>query len=77
MQSYPAEDFDVVVVDNGSTEDVRSVVACFPGVRYEFEGRVGSYAARNKGIEGVIKSSTAWAAWCGNAPSRSTRPPTR
>ena len=50
-QTHPADGLEVVVVDNGSTEDVRSLVARYPGFRYEFEDRVGSYAARNKGIE--------------------------
>ena len=50
-QSYPADRYEVVVIDNGSSEDVRSVVARFPGFRYEHEDRIGSYAARNKGIE--------------------------
>jgi GT2 family glycosyltransferase len=50
-QTYPPDLYEVIVVDNGSEEDLRSIVARFPGFRYEYEDRVGSYAARNKGIE--------------------------
>jgi GT2 family glycosyltransferase len=50
-QTYPADRTEVIVVDNGSREDVSIVVAGFPGFRLEREDVPGSYAARNKGIE--------------------------
>lgn len=50
-QTYPAERTQVIVVDNASDEDVAGVVSCFPGFCLEREDTVGSYAARNKGIE--------------------------
>jgi glycosyltransferase involved in cell wall biosynthesis len=50
-QTYPADRFEVVVVDNGSRTDLRDVVAAFPGFRIEREEAPGSYAARNRGIE--------------------------
>jgi len=49
-QTYPCERYEVVVVDNASTEDLRPVVAAFPGFGFEREDCPGSYAARNKGI---------------------------
>jgi GT2 family glycosyltransferase len=49
-QSYPADRCEVVVVDNGSNQDLRPIVAAFPSCRFEREERVGSYAARNRGI---------------------------
>lgn len=50
-QTYPADRFEVIVVDNGSTrDDPQSVVAQFPGYQCIVETRVGSYAARNSGI---------------------------
>ena len=49
-QTYPAERHEIVVVDNASSEDLRPVVATFPGVRFEREQVPGSYAARNQGI---------------------------
>lgn len=49
-QTYPRERHEIVVVDNASNEDLRPVVAAFPGVRFEREDVPGSYAARNQGI---------------------------
>ncbi len=49
-QTYPVERYEVVVVDNASTEDLRPVVSAFPGYGFEREDRPGSYAARNQGI---------------------------
>jgi glycosyltransferase involved in cell wall biosynthesis len=50
-QTHPSEHLEVIVVDNGSDEDVAGVVSAFPGFRLEREDAVGSYAARNQGIE--------------------------
>lgn len=56
-QTYPTDDYEVVVVDNGSTDETiaiaREVAAAQPSiVRVERETDVqGSYAARNTGIE--------------------------
>lgn len=49
-QSYPQELFDVIVVDNNSSEDVQAVVNSYDFTIYSFEPQRGSYAARNKGI---------------------------
>lgn len=54
-QSYPTEKYEVVVVDNGSTDDTPSVVRAYERewdhVRLAVEDDVqGSYAARNTGI---------------------------
>jgi glycosyltransferase involved in cell wall biosynthesis len=49
-QTYPRGAFEVIVVDNGSTDDVGSVAARFPSVRLLFEATPGSYAARNTGF---------------------------
>jgi len=49
-QTYPRNRFEILVVDNGSTDDTRSVVSEFP-VEVLVENDIqGSYAARNKGI---------------------------
>jgi len=49
-QTFPACDFEVLVVDNGSTEPLGDLPARFPKVRFESESKPGSYAARNRGI---------------------------
>lgn len=42
--------FEILVVDNGSTDTTREVAARFPGIRYVFEPRVGLSHARNRGF---------------------------
>lgn len=49
-QSYPVNRYEVIVIDNGSTEDIGSVTARFPRVRTLHEPQSGSYNARNTGI---------------------------
>lgn len=49
-QTYPADRLGVIIVDNGSEDDIVEVVARFEGVRLVHEPRPGSYAARNLGI---------------------------
>lgn len=50
-QSFPSDQYEVIVIDNNSQEDIRAVTDLFPGVRCELESRSSSYAARNRGIE--------------------------
>ncbi|VTT88135.1 glycosyl transferase, family 2 [Halorubrum sp. DM2] len=54
-QSFPADRYEVIVADNGSTDETRDVVreflGAFDGLRLIVEDDVqGSYAARNAGI---------------------------
>ncbi len=49
-QTYPKSQYEVIVVDNNSDDDIKSLVSHFPQALYEFEQKPGSYAARNKGI---------------------------
>lgn len=49
LQTYPVGSYEVIVVDNASTENIYSVCQQFPNVRYFHEPKRGSYAARNRG----------------------------
>lgn len=49
-QSYPQHLYDVIVVDNGSTDDTASRAGGNPRVRLLTENVPGSYAARNHGL---------------------------
>lgn len=49
-QTYPQNLYEVIVVDNGSKEDIESVVTAFQQTVFSQELRPGSYAARNQGI---------------------------
>jgi cellulose synthase/poly-beta-1,6-N-acetylglucosamine synthase-like glycosyltransferase len=50
-QTYPRSKVEVIVIDNGSTDDVAEVVGRFPEVRLLSELKPGSYAARNTGLQ--------------------------
>lgn len=49
-QTLPREDYDVIVVDNGSTDATAAVARGFAGVQLLSEPTPGSYAARNMAI---------------------------
>ncbi len=49
-QSYPPDLYEVIVVDNGSMDDVAAVTESFQFCRYCRETKIGSYAARNCGV---------------------------
>jgi glycosyltransferase involved in cell wall biosynthesis len=49
-QSYPKLSYEVIVVDNSSTENLEQITSAFKDIKFDFEAMTGSYAARNKGI---------------------------
>jgi glycosyltransferase involved in cell wall biosynthesis len=49
-QGVPLEEFEVLVVDNGPSDEIRRIVQDSPA-RYLIEPRRGSYTARNTGVE--------------------------
>ncbi|MEP0923428.1 glycosyltransferase family A protein [Leptolyngbya sp. ST-U4] len=51
LQSQTYSNFEILVVDNNSTENIYSVCEKFPNVCYLFEPTPGNNAARNCGIQ--------------------------
>ncbi len=49
-QTYPQEQYEIIVVDNNSTESLESIKKDFPHVNLVQELTPGSYIARNNGI---------------------------
>ncbi|HEV8712231.1 MAG TPA: glycosyltransferase family 2 protein [Candidatus Binatia bacterium] len=49
-QSYPPDDYEVLMVDNNSTDGSLRVARQFPGLKVLREKKQGAYAARNKGL---------------------------
>lgn len=49
-QTYPADRFEIIVVDNGSKQSPEAIVREFPHAVFAQESKPGSYCARNKGL---------------------------
>ena len=47
---YPDDRYEIIVVDNGSTDRSAEIVQRYPGVRLERETQPGDFAARNRGV---------------------------
>lgn len=60
-QDYPADRWELVIVDNNSRDDTRAVVGSFAGApkapRYVFEAQQGSSFARNRAIAEAAPTS--------------------
>src|SRR5712691_1460257 len=49
-QRYPSEDYEVIMVDNNSTDSSLRIAQQFPHVKILGEEKPGAYAARNRGL---------------------------
>ncbi|MBI5739850.1 MAG: glycosyltransferase [Nitrospirae bacterium] len=49
-QTYPGDRTEIIIVDNGSTDNTREVVERHPVVMLREDGIRSSYAARNRGV---------------------------
>jgi glycosyltransferase involved in cell wall biosynthesis len=49
-QSYPSNRYEVIMIDNNSTDDSAAIVRKFPGIKLLSEAKQGAYAARNRGV---------------------------
>jgi glycosyltransferase involved in cell wall biosynthesis len=67
-QTYPS--VELVVVDDGSTDDTRTVVERYPNTRYIYQDNAGLAAARNTGLQAArgefiafLDSDDTWLPW--------------
>ncbi|MGB3653466.1 MAG: glycosyltransferase family A protein [Rivularia sp. (in: cyanobacteria)] len=49
-QTHSKELYEVIVIDNASQDNIKSVVSNFSQAKYTYESQPGSYVARNHGI---------------------------
>src|SRR3546814_12601148 len=52
-QTLPRDAYQIIVVDNGSSDATRKMARSYAGVELLEEPQPGSYVARNRGIERV------------------------
>lgn len=53
-QEYPAEGYEVIMVDNNSTDASAEIVRRYPRVKLVSEDKQGAYAARNRGLRDAM-----------------------
>lgn len=45
------QDFEIIVIDDGSEDETASIVKCYEGVRYVYQEHAGVSAARNRALK--------------------------
>jgi glycosyltransferase involved in cell wall biosynthesis len=50
MQSYPEDYYEIIAIDNNSTDDSTKIIKRYPNIKLLMEHKQGSYAARNQCI---------------------------
>ncbi len=50
QQSFPREAYEIILIDNNSTDSSAETVRQYPGIRLLAEPKQGAYAARNRGL---------------------------
>lgn len=53
-QTFPADRFEVIVVDNASSEPLDGLKPLFPDIKWRYDDGPGSYSARNRGLDEAI-----------------------
>ncbi|GJL70477.1 MAG: hypothetical protein NPIRA06_31120 [Nitrospirales bacterium] len=51
QQNYPREPYEILMIDNNSTDTSVETVRQYPGIQLLHESMQGSYAARNRGLQ--------------------------
>lgn len=51
-QDFPKDNYEIIFIDNNSTDKSAEIIAKFPSLKLLQEKRQNAYAARNKGIAG-------------------------
>lgn len=51
QQSYPRENYEILMIDNNSSDASAETVRRYPGIRLLSETKQGAYAARNRGLQ--------------------------
>lgn len=50
LQNYPQDCYEIIMVNNNSTDRSAEIIRRYPQIRLVSESKVGAYAARNRGV---------------------------